>query len=304
MPLAFSTCWNSVRHVRGDTMLQEIVDLGFSHVELGHGIRRLLLEGIDRFVANHEITITSSLNYCPLPIDESRIEPDCFHYLSHREKDRQRAQTQTCQTIDYAAKVGAQAVVVHLGSVPLPPFSARLIDRIKSGRYLDRGYVRLKLAAIRQREAIDSYQRVLDWLYPVIEHARNCGVRLGVENRFGIETFPSEREFRRLFQDLTDDSLGYWHDFGHAQIRHNLTFVDHAEWLAEMVPRLIGCHVHDVQFPDRDHLPIFRGMIQFRELLRKVPAGTPLVWELNPRVPAAEVTKALREWNKTFASVI
>jgi sugar phosphate isomerase/epimerase len=304
MQIAFSTCWNSVRHVRGDTMLQEIVDLGFSRVELGHGIRGLLLEGIDRFVADHEITITSLLNYCPLPIDESGIEPDCFHCLSHREKERQRAQTQTCQTIDYAAKVGAKAVVVHLGSVPLPPFSARLIDRIKSGRYLDRGYVRLKLAAIRKREAIDSYQRVLDWLYPVFEHARNSGVRLGVENRFGIETFPSEREFRRLFQDLTDDSLGYWHDFGHAQIRHNLTFVDHPEWLAEMVPRLIGCHVHDVQFPDRDHLPIFSGMIPFRELLRKVPAGIPLVWELDPRVPPAEVTKALREWNKTFASVV
>lgn len=304
MELAFSTCWNSVRHVRGDTMLQEIADLGFTRVELGQGIRRSLLEGIDRFVADHQMTITNLLNYCPLPGDESPTELDRFHCLSRREEDRQRAQTWTYRTIDYAAKLGAHAIVVHLGSAPLPPFNARLIHRIGSGHYLDRGYVRLKLAAIRKREAIHSYQRALDWLYPVFEHARSSGVRLGVENRFGIETFPSEQEFRRLFQDITDDSLGYWHDFGSAQIRHNLTFVDHAEWLGEMAPRLIGCHVHDVQFPDQDHLPIFSGMIPFRELLKKVPAGIPLVWELDPRVPNAEVAKALRVWNKTFATVV
>lgn len=285
-------------------MLQEILDLGFSKVELGHGIRPSLLEGIHRFVADHQITITSLLNYCPLPSDESGTEPDRFHCLSQGGNERQRAQTWTCQTIDYAAKLGVQAVVLRLGRVPLPPFTTRLIDRIKSGHYLDRGYVRLKLAAIRKREAIRCYQKVLDWLYPVFEHARNSGVRLGIENRFGIETVPSEREFQRLFQDFTSKSLGYWHDFGSAQIRHNLTFVDHAEWLAQMAPRLIGCHVHDVQFPDRNHLPIFSGMIPFGELLKKVPAGIPLVWELDPRVPATEVSQALREWNKTFASVV
>jgi sugar phosphate isomerase/epimerase len=302
MPLAFSTCWNSARHVRGDAMLREILDLGFTNVELGPGTRRSLLEGIGRFVADHPVTITSLVNYCPLPSDENGAVR--FHCLSQAEHERQRAQAWTCQTIDHAAKLGAQAVVIHLGSVPLPPFSTRLVNRIKSGRYLDRGYVRLKLAAIRKREAAPCYQRVLDWLYPVLQHARDCGVRLGVENRFRIETFPSEREFRRLFQEVASSALGYWHDFGNAQIRHNLTFVNHAEWLAEMIPRLVGCHVHDVQFPDRAHLPVFSGMISFPELLGKVPAGVPLVWELDPQVPLAEITKTLREWNKTFATIV
>ena len=302
MPLAFSTFWNSARHVRGDAMLQEILDLGFTKVELGPGIRRSLLAGIERFVADHPLTITSLVNYCPLPSDEDQI--DRFHCLSQTEHERQRAQRWTCQTIDYAAKLGAQTVVVHLGSVPLPPFSRRLINRIQSGHYLDRGYVRLKLAAIRQREAVPCYQKALDWLYPVFQYARDHGVRLGVENRFRIETFPSEQEFRRLFQEETSDTLGYWHNFGNAQIRHNLTFVDHTEWLAEMSPRLIGCHVHDVQFPDRLHLPVFSGMISFPELLGKVPAGVPLVWELDPDVQPAEISKTLQDWNKTFASIV
>jgi hypothetical protein len=45
-------------------------------------------------------------------------------------------------------------------------------------------------------------------------------------------------------------------------------------------------------------------MISFPELLGKVPAGVPLVWELDPHVPLAEITKALLEWNKTFATIV
>ena len=71
-----------------------------------------------------------------------------------------------------------------------------------------------------------------------------------------------------------------------------------------MIPRLIGCHVHDVQFPDRDRLPVFSGMISFAELLGKVPAGVPLVWELDPKVQPEEISKTLRDWNKTFASIV
>ena len=36
--LAFSTCWNNSRHTDGEAMIEEIVDLGFSHIELSHGM--------------------------------------------------------------------------------------------------------------------------------------------------------------------------------------------------------------------------------------------------------------------------
>ena len=67
MPLAFSTCWNSSRHTRGDEMLNEIFALGFDRVELGHGIRQSLWEGIEQFLADHPMTVTSLHNFCPLP---------------------------------------------------------------------------------------------------------------------------------------------------------------------------------------------------------------------------------------------
>lgn len=37
--LVFSTCWNSHRHQDGEEMIDEILSLGFDHVELSHGIK-------------------------------------------------------------------------------------------------------------------------------------------------------------------------------------------------------------------------------------------------------------------------
>ena len=47
--LVFSTCWNSHRHQDGEEMIDEILSLGFDHVELSHGIKLSLLPGIMNF---------------------------------------------------------------------------------------------------------------------------------------------------------------------------------------------------------------------------------------------------------------
>ncbi len=300
MPLAFSTCWNSSRHTRGDEMLNEIFALGFDRVELSHGIRLSLWEGIEQFLADHPMTVTSLHNFCPLPVEIQGAAPDCYQCTSVHAAERERAQHYTLQTIDYAHRVGARRVVMHLGSVASPGYTERLIRSIVSGRYLDRRYVRLKLDAIRKREAVAAYDRVIEWLQPALVHAKGAGVYLGVENRIGIETFPSERELRRLFKEIGDGTIGYWHDFGHAQVRHNLTLIDHSEWLAEMAPRLIGCHLHDVQFPARDHRVPFSGMIDFPALIPALPAEQPLVWELSSSASKDDIVAALTHWKQRF----
>jgi hypothetical protein len=105
---------------------------------------------------------------------------------------------------------------------------------------------------------------------------------------------------RRLLTDV--GSIGYWHDFGHVQIRHNLTLVDHAEWLSEMLPHLVGCHVHDVMFPcTAYHLP-FKGMIDFAALLPSMPPSIPLVWELSPKTSGDTIVAALAHWRERFVS--
>jgi sugar phosphate isomerase/epimerase len=189
---------------------------------------------------------------------------------------------------------------MHLGSAMSTDTTNRLISLIQKGHYLDRAFVRNKLDAIRRRESVSIYDRVLEWLQPVIAHARAVGVTIGIENRIGIETFPSEREFRRLLADVADGSIGYWHDFGHAQVRHNLTLVDHAEWFTEMSSRLVACHVHDVQFPAKDHCVPFSGMIEFTKLVSLLPLNTPMVWELDSHVSKEEIVSALSRWKQAF----
>jgi len=300
MPLAFSTCWNSNRHTRGDEMLEEIFALGFDRVELGHGIRRSLWEGVEQFLADHPMAVTSLHNFCPLPDEIEGSAPDCYQCTSTSEAERDRARHYTLQTIDYAHRLGVSRVVMHLGSVAEWDYTERLVQSIFAGRYLDRRYVRLKLEAIRKREAVATYDRVVEWLQPALAHAKSAGVTLGIENRIGIETFPSEREFRRLFKEIGDGTIGYWHDFGHAQVRHNLTLLDHAEWLAEMAPRLIGSHIHDVQFPARDHRVPFSGMIDFSALTPALSAEQPMVWELSSHASKDDIVAALTHWKQRF----
>jgi sugar phosphate isomerase/epimerase len=300
MTLAFSTCWNSVRHRRGDEMLQEIVDLGFRAVELGHGIRTPLVEGINQFLSEGALEVTSLHNFCPLPIDVMQAAPDCFQCTSHRPGERARALRHTLKTIDWAAKLEAKRVVLHLGSVPMARMSRRLLDHLKNGKTSDQKYVNLKQRAVRKRAKLDYYARVADWLTNIVEHAKQAGIRLGVENRIEIDTFPSEEEFRRLFQGFDPGVLGYWHDFGHAQIRQHLTLSNHREWFIEMLPHLIGCHVHDVKNPDSDHQLPFVGDTPFSELVPLISPSVPLVWELRPSIKPAEIRAALQGWNAAF----
>ncbi len=290
-----------MRHSRGDEMLEEILLLGFDRVELSHGIRVSLWEGIEKFLADHAMTVTSLHNFCPLPVAIPYPAPDCYQCTSDNSREREMALRHTLQTIDCARKVGARCVVMHLGSVTSSDDTTRLMRAIQAGHYLDRTYVNHKLNAIQKREAVPIYERVIQWLQPVLTHASAAGVTLGIENRIGIETFPSEREFRRLFTDLADGRIGYWHDFGHAQIRHNLTFIDHLEWLSEMAPRMIGCHVHDVRFPSRDHCVPFSGMIDFKNLIPVLPEEIPVVWELSSRIPKEQIVDALLHWKKVFS---
>jgi sugar phosphate isomerase/epimerase len=300
MTLAFSTCWNSARHQRGEEMLQEIVDLGFRAVELSHGIRLSLLEGIARSLSANAVEVTSLHNFCPLPVDIMQAAPDCFQCTSHRPIERARALRHTLETIDWAAKLEAKRVVLHLGSVPMSKMSRRLLDHLQHGKISDRKYVSWKEKAVRKRAKLDYYARVADWLAKTVGHAKQSGILLGIENRIGIDTFPSEQEFRRLFQDFDTTVLGYWHDFGHAQIRQHLTLLNHREWFVEMLPHLIGCHVHDVKPPDRDHQVLFGGELPFTELIPLVPAAVPLVWELSSSVTSAEIGVALEQWNAVF----
>src|SRR5437764_10210433 len=151
--IAFSTCWNSGRHTDGGEMLREIVDLGFDRVELGHGIRISLMPGIQKMFESGKVKFSSLHNFCPLPVEVLHASPDCYQFSSPYGKERERAIKQTFQTIDFAERLDAPFVVMHLGEVPMKPVTDLLIKRIRKGEQFSRDYVREKIDAVEKREA-------------------------------------------------------------------------------------------------------------------------------------------------------
>ena len=300
--IAFSTCWNSGRHTDGAEMLREIVDLGFDHVELGHGIRISLMPGIQKMFESGKVKFSSLHNFCPLPVEVLHASPDCYQFSSPYGKERERAIKQTFQTIDFAERLGAPFVVMHLGEVPMKPVTDLLIKRIRKGEQFSRDYVREKIDAVKKRETIgkDYLERVKDCLKRIIEYAAGKKVKFGIEGRRGYEEIPSERELPALLDELNSPQVGYWHDFGHIQIKENLAFVDHAEWLQQIGPRAFGCHVQDCIWPAQDHQPPFAGDVDLEKLVPLLPKDCAWVWEMSPRKTAEEIQDSVKIWKECF----
>jgi len=300
--LSCSTCWNSGRHTDGEAMIQEILDLGFKNIELGHGIRLTLVEGILKAWEAGKVNITSLHNFCPLPAEIPRASPDCYQFSSQLDGERDRAVRHSFKTVDFAKRLGAKYVVMHLGSVPIGDYTGRLVKLAEEGKHNSREYVDLKLEAIRSREAKQDkpFFRMLDCLRQVVDYAGERGIRLGIESRHSFEEIPSEREMLDLLQRMNPEVVGYWHDFGHVQVKHNIGFLDHYEWLARAAPRLIGCHLHDTKWPGRDHMAPFMGGVEYHRLIPLLPKDTLYVFEMSPRRTVEEITTSLARWKEQF----
>ncbi len=302
--LSISTCWNSERHTDGAAMLEELLAFGFDAVELGHGIRVSLLPGIRKVAQSGRVRFSSLHNFCPLPIEITHAAPDCLQFSSYRKEERERAIRQTRQTIDLAAELGAPNVVLHGGRVVMAPATRQLIALADAGQHLSPEYARLKFEAVRHREKVAPkfLARVRECLEPIVAHAAERGIRLGVEGRQAYEEIPSEREFEGLLEGFPPETIGYWHDFGHIQIKHNLGFLDHAERLAAVAPRLFGCHLHDVIWPGRDHVAPFTGGIAYEKLVPLLPETCLFVWEMSSRQPREAIAHSLLQWRERFGA--
>lgn len=300
--ISFSTCWNSGRHTAGEDMLREIKDLGFDRVELGHGIRISLMPGIQKMYEAGEVKFTSLHNFCPLPVEIMQASPDCYKFSAAYSKERERAIKQTFQTIDFAERLGAPFVVLHCGEIEMNPITDELIVLAKRGEIFSREYVRMKLKAVQKREAAAPpyLERVKDSLRRIAEYAANKNVRLGVEGRRGYEEIPSERELPLLLDELNSPQFGYWHDMGHIQIKENLGFVSHEEWLRQIGARALGCHLQDCIWPAQDHQPPFAGMVDLEKLVPLLPPNCLFVWEMSPRKTAEEIRRSVSLWKERF----
>ena len=303
--LAFSTCWNNSRHTDGEAMIDEILGFGIDRIELSHGMTVAKLPGIRKAFADGRFTCVGVHNYFPSPVEVMIDAPDAYEFTSHRSFDRERAMDMTLKTLEIAAEFKARYVVLHMGSVPMKsskwtkPLTAMLSD----GEGESVAFSKKRINFIRKREKLGPlyYQRAIGALETLADKASEFGVSLAVESRSRFEDMPTEREMIALQDHFKDHpAVGYWHDFGHVQLKHNLGLLDHDEWLGRMEPHLIGAHVHDVQWPARDHRVPFTGTLDFKSLLRHFPDGAPLTWELSPTRKERDIREALAVWRHLF----
>ena len=286
-------------------MIEEIVDLGFNHIELSHGMTIAKLPGITKAYERGLFQCTGIHNYFPSPVEVMIDAPDAYEFTSHRKFDRQRAMEMTLKTMELAADFEAKYIVLHMGSVPMNPqkWTKRLTAMVSDGKAHEPAYTKAKIAFIKKREKVAPlyYHRAIEALEQLAERAQELGVKLAVESRSRFEDMPTEREMVTLQDHFADHpAVGYWHDFGHVQLKHNLGLLDHHQWLETISPHLIGGHVHDVEWPDGDHRVPFCGTLDYPSILKFFPAGSPLVWELSPTRESEQIRSSLERWKKEF----
>jgi sugar phosphate isomerase/epimerase len=272
-------------------MLREIRNLGFEYAELSHGVHVSLMPGILDAVDAGEIKISSLHNFCPLPMGVTHAAPNLYQFSDERPRQRELAIKHTLKTFEFAHRVKAPLVVLHLGSIEMKDYTGKLSQMLERGLNKTPKYEKLCAEAAKAREAKKEpfVARTFETLRTLLPEAQKRDLRLGCENREALEEIPLESDFKLFFREFDTPTIAYWHDVGHAQIKENLGFIHHALHLETYAPRLAGFHIHDVQFPTRDHCAPGTGMVDYAALKPFVKPGHIKVFELSPSLPVEAV---------------
>ena len=272
-------------------MLEEIRDLGFDHAELSHGVRLSLIPGIFQAVDAGVIKISSLHNFCPLPIGVNTAAPNIFKFTAENARERENALRHTLKTIETAERVKAPLVVLHMGAVEMKDYTDKLLEMVKDGKKDTPKYQKLFEEAEDRRAVLSEkpMQYAYEILRKLIAEVEPRGIKLGIENREAVEEILFDNDYPFFLHEFQSPSVVYWHDTGHAQIKENLGFIDHTQHLKALQRRLYGFHIHDVEFPGRDHRAPGTGMVKFNELKPFVKPEHLKIFEFSPSLDVEEV---------------
>lgn len=282
-------------------MLREIRDLGFEYAELSHGIRVSLVPGIIAAVEAGVIKISTLHNFCPLPMGVNHPAPNLFKFTATEKRERDLAWKHSVKTLETAERVGAKLVVLHCGEVNLagffgdPHYQDKLEQMAAANQVDSPKYQKLMADLEQRREARKEQPMVLaiEFIRRLADVALEKGLLLGVENREAVEEIPFDHDIPFFLSQLPPN-VRYWHDCGHAQIKHQMGFIDHRMHLETLSERLGGLHVHDVILTPEgahDHAPPGSGIIPYEQLKPFVGPQHIKVIELNPGVEAEDVKR-------------
>jgi sugar phosphate isomerase/epimerase len=168
------------------------------------------------------------------------------------EDERQHALAFARTSIDWAARVGADRLIVHLGHIEVG--GEMLAEELRMRRLFDAGaaaseeFEESRRAAVARRQALAGphLAAARRSLLELVRTAESHGMAIGVENRYHYHELPLAGEYDMVLEGLTPEQAGYWHDTGHAEVLHRLGFLDRREWLDANAHRCVGAHLHDV----------------------------------------------------------
>ena len=299
----FSTGWNIRRHSKIARVLDEIRKLGFQQVELAGLTEPQMREAVSLRERGAAPEIVGLHSFCPLPPVGRRASfGDLLDLASRDHAERRQAVEYTRRTIDCAAELNAQVVIIHLGSVEVDYVPRTLLGWMTTyGPDSDEYRRRVGgLLTERARRAAPHLDAAMEGLSELEAHARASGVKLGVENRFMYYQIPNIAELREILSQFGDDTaVGYWHDIGHAHMNKILRVEDQTTVAEDIKRRMIGVHIHDVVMDANvhpakvDHRAPSTGTVDFVRERENVSDGVLKVVELRREVGSADVVKGL-----------
>jgi len=269
--LSLSTSYHINKFPGWQDLLAETKKLGFKNLELNVEVTEAVLREALRSVENGEIGISSLHNYCPRLENLPRGRSIYSGYILNSDDDDERklAVEHTRRTIDWAARLGAKAVVMHLGEVNTGNAGRELGNYVRQfgrGGMLYKKYWEVFVKA-REERAPGYLEKLMRSLDDILPFAADKGIKLGMENRFYYHEMPNIEELSVLFEKYPGAPMGYWHDTGHAEMFVRQGWVkEHADFLKPFAGRMIGLHLHDLRGLS-DHFAPGSGDFEFKNIL-------------------------------------
>lgn len=249
-PLALSTMYaQQDRFADGAVFARFAAEAGYDAIEISHSTRE---DKLRQILEANILPVTSVHQPAPwVRHSDGRGNSHCnLASIDAAERDLAVAFART--SIDWAAEIGVNRLVVHLGQVSDVaeqfPEELEMRKMFDSGRAAEPRFTELRDVSVEKRRAdAEPYVAAArKSLLELVAIAAPRGVTIGLENRYHFHEIPHPHEYDQLLQGLDLDQAGYWHDTGHVEVLHRLGFLDRHTWLTANASRVVGAHLHDV----------------------------------------------------------
>lgn len=290
--IALSTMWGIKRFERLADFFAAGREAGFSRFELNHGVNSAMLAGVDL----DGCRITSVHEPCPADMRPNELAARGWLISAADEENRRRGVQAVLRSIDLAGRLRATAVIVHPGSVPVDEsIEAAMRQLYREGKRHTAHYEHLlaRMVAERGERAAVHLAAVRRSLDELANEAARRGVRLGLENRDHYYEIPLIDELSELLEAGYGETVGYWHDAGHAQKSEYKGYGPHEAWLTRFRDRMIGVHLHDLRGMD-DHMAAGLGDMPWDMVAKHLPEGIIRTCEFQNTNSPEQVAQGLR----------